>query len=46
MGRSKAVTGPKPNARNFENEKMEARNGVEIFTQMTRFSRPSFERTA
>jgi hypothetical protein len=42
MGRWKAVIGPKLKARNFENQKTEAR----IVNRMTGLGRPSFERTA
>ena len=46
MGRWKAVIGPKLKARNFENQKTEARIGVRIVNRLTGLSRPSFERTA
>ena len=46
MGRWKAVIGPKLKARNFENQKTEARIGVRVLNRMTGLSRPSFKRTA
>jgi hypothetical protein len=46
MGRWKAVIGPKLKARNFENQRTEAKIGVRVLNQMTGLGRPSFERTA
>ena len=46
MGRWKTVIGPKLKARNFENQKTEARIGVRILNRMTGLGRPHFERTA
>lgn len=46
MGRWKTVIGPKLKARNFENQKTEAKIGVRVLNQMTGLGRPSFERTA
>ena len=46
IGRWKAVVGPKLKARNFENQKTEAKIGVRILNRMTELGRPSFERTA
>jgi hypothetical protein len=46
MGRWKAVIGPKLKARSFENQKTEARIGVQILNQMIELGRPNFERTA
>jgi len=46
MGRWKAVIGPKPKARTFENQKTEAKIGVRVLNRMTGLGRPSFERTA
>ena len=46
MGRWKAVIGPKLKARNFENQKTEAKIGVRVLNRMTGLGRPSFERTA
>ncbi len=46
MGRWKAVIGPKLKARTFENQKTEAKIGVQILNRMTGLGRPSFERTA
>ena len=46
IGRWKAVVGPKLKARNFENQKTEAKIGVRILNWMTELGRPSFERTA
>ncbi|AKI03290.1 Transposase DDE domain (plasmid) [Hoeflea sp. IMCC20628] len=46
MGRWKAVIGPKLKARNFENQKTEAKVGVRVLNRMTGLGRPSFERTA
>ncbi len=46
MGRSKTVIGPKLKARALENQKTEAKIGVQVLNQMTGLGRPSFERTA
>ena len=46
MGRWKAVIGPKLKARNFENQKTEARIGVRVLNRMTGLGRPLFERIA
>jgi hypothetical protein len=46
MGRWKAVIGPKLKARSFENQKTEAKIGVQILNRMTGLGRPNFERTA
>jgi hypothetical protein len=46
MSRWKAVVGPKLKARNFENQKTEARIGVRVLNRMTGLGRPYFERIA
>lgn len=46
MGRWKTVIGSKLKARNFENQKTEARIGAQVLNQMTGLGRPSFEHTA
>jgi hypothetical protein len=46
MGRWKTVIGPKLKARNFENQKTEAKIGVRVLNRMTGLGCPSFERTA
>lgn len=46
IGRWKTVIGPKLKARNFENQKTEAKIGVRILNRMTELGRPKFERTA
>jgi hypothetical protein len=46
MGRWKAVVGPKLQARNFGNQKTEAKIGVQILNRMTELGRPNFQRTA
>ena len=46
IGRWKAVIGPKLKARNFENQKTEAKIGVRILNRMTELGRPNFQRTA
>jgi len=46
MGRWKAVIGTKLNARNFENQKTEAKVGVRVLNRMAGLGRPDFERTA
>lgn len=46
MGRWKAVIGPKLKARNFKNQKTEAKIGVWVLNRMTGLGHPSFERTA
>ena len=40
------MIGPKLKARNFENQKTEAKIGVRILNRMTELGRPNFERTA
>jgi hypothetical protein len=42
----KAVAKPKLKARNFENQKTEAKIDVCILYRMTELGRPNFERTA
>ena len=46
IGRWKAVVGPKLQARNFGNQKTEAKIGVRILNRMTELGRPNFQRTA
>jgi len=46
MGRWKTVIGPKLKARNFENNKTEAKIGVRVLNWMTGLGCPSFEGTA
>ncbi len=46
MGRWKTVVGPKLKARNFENQKTEAKIGVRVLNRMNGLGRPRFERTA
>jgi len=46
MGRWKTVIGPKLKARTFENQKTEAKIGVQILNQMAGLGSPTFERTA
>jgi len=46
MGRGKTVIRPMLKARNFENQKTEAKIGVRGLNQMTGLGRPRFERTA
>jgi|TARA_B110000908_G_scaffold172515_1_gene240455 hypothetical protein len=46
MGRWKAVIGHKLKARNFGNQKTEARIGVRALNRMTKLGRPNFQRTA
>ena len=46
MGRWKAVIGPKLKARNFQNQRTEAKIGVRVLNQMTGLGRPLFERIA
>ncbi len=46
MGRWKAVIGPRLKSRDFENQKSEARIGVQILNRMTGLGQPRFERTA
>ena len=46
IGRWKAVVGPKLKARNFENQKTEAKIGTRILNWMTELDRPKFECTA
>ena len=46
MGRWKTVIGPKLKARSFENQKTEAKIGVNILNKMTKLGRPKFEAVA
>jgi hypothetical protein len=46
MGRWKAVMGPKLKARQFDNQKTEAKIGVRVLNRMTELGRPQFERVA
>jgi len=46
MGRWKTVIGPKLKARNFGNQKTEAKIGVRVLNRMTGLGCPRFERTA
>lgn len=46
MGRWKAAIGPKLKARDFENQRTEAKIGVRVLNNMTGLGSPSFERTA
>jgi hypothetical protein len=46
IGRWKAIVGPKLQARNFGNQKTEAKIGVRILNRMTELGRPNFQRTA
>ena len=46
MGRCKAVIGNKLKARNFENQKTEAKIGVRALNRMTELGRPNFQCTA
>ena len=46
MGRWKTVIGPKLKARDFENQRTEAKIGVRVLNRMTGLGRPRFERTA
>jgi hypothetical protein len=46
MGRWKAVIGPKLKARNFANQKTEAKIGVRVLNRMTVLGRPEFEHVA
>ena len=46
MGCWKTVIGPKLKARNFGNQKTEAKIGVRVLNRMTGLGRPHFERTA
>lgn len=43
IGRWKAVIGPKLNSRNFDNQKTEARVGVQVLNRMTELGRARFE---
>ncbi|MER8575634.1 hypothetical protein [Mesorhizobium sp. M1409] len=45
-GRWKTVIGPKLKARNFDNQKTEAKIGVRVLNRMTELGRPKFERVA
>ncbi|MGR9061574.1 IS5 family transposase (plasmid) [Rhizobium leguminosarum] len=44
MGRWKTVIGPKLKARNFDNQKTEAKIGVHVLNRMTELGRPEFRR--
>ena len=46
MGRWQTVNRPKLKARDFENQRTEAKIGVLILNRMTGLGRPRFERTA
>lgn len=46
MGHWKKAIGPKPKARDFENQKTEAGIGVRVLNRMTGLGRPSSEHTA
>jgi hypothetical protein len=46
IGRWKGVIGPKLKSRTLENQRTEARIGVQVLNIMTKLGRPSFERTA
>ena len=46
MGRWKTVIGPKLKARDFENQRTQAKNGVRVLNRMTGLGCPRFERTA
>jgi hypothetical protein len=46
MGRWKAVIGPKLKARDFNNQKTEAKIGVRVLNRMTELGRPKFKRVA
>jgi hypothetical protein len=46
MGRWKAVVGHKLKTQSFENQKTEAKIGVQILDQMTALCHPNFQRTA
>ena len=46
MGRWKTVIGPKLKARDFENQKTEAKIGARVLNRMTGLGCPRFERTA
>jgi hypothetical protein len=46
MGRWKAVIGPKLRARNFDNQKTEAKIGVRALNRMTELGRPVFKRVS
>lgn len=46
MGRWKTVIGPKLQARNFDNQKIEAMIGVRVLNRMTELGRPEFQRVA
>jgi transposase len=46
MGRWKAVIGPKLRARNFDNQKTEAKIGVRVLNRMTELGRPEFNRVS
>ena len=44
IGRWKAVVGPKLQASNFGNQKIEAKIGVRILNRVTKLGRPNFQR--
>lgn len=44
MGRWKTVIVPKHKARNFDNQKIEAKIGVPVLNRMTELGRPEFRR--
>ena len=46
MGRWKTVIGPKLKARDFENQRTEAKISVRVLKRMTGLGRPRFERAA
>jgi hypothetical protein len=46
MGRWKTVIGPKLKARNFDNQRTEAKIGVRVLNRMTELGRPEFRRVA
>jgi hypothetical protein len=46
VGRWKTIIGPKVKARNFKNQKTEAKIGAHVLNRMTELCRPHFERTA
>jgi hypothetical protein len=46
MGRWKTVIGSKLKARTFNNQKTEAKIGVQVLNRMTELGRPDFQHTA
>ncbi len=46
IGRYKTVIGPKLRARNFDNQKTEAKIGVRVLNRMTELGRPQFQRVS